>query len=137
MVIPGRLKCDTGVSSLSDPQRIAMNLLLLARIPVAFSYSSSMGQIAFASAKLLRNRRVSSANWDIRCEIPPISIPSSSSKSFIERVSASAITRNASGEKGHPYGTPLWMVNGSLREPLIFTRRVGGAAGLASSRSML
>eukprot|EP00962_Isochrysis_galbana_P022475 scaffold6724_cov104-Isochrysis_galbana.AAC.7 len=44
----------------------------------------------------------------------------------IMRVSASATTRKARGEKGHPCGTPHLIVNGLLYCPAILTRRVGG-----------
>eukprot|EP00962_Isochrysis_galbana_P060437 scaffold34882_cov152-Isochrysis_galbana.AAC.2 len=49
---------------------------------------------------------VSSANWEMRCSTstPLIWMPSISGAVSIMRVSASATTRKARGEKGHPCG---------------------------------
>eukprot|EP00967_Tisochrysis_lutea_P108507 scaffold168080_cov30-Tisochrysis_lutea.AAC.2 len=59
-------------------------------------------------------------------------MPSMFSSLFIALVSASAVRRKASGERGHPCGTPLATVNGKLRPPLDFMYRIGRALALVS-----
>eukprot|EP00962_Isochrysis_galbana_P027002 scaffold8445_cov145-Isochrysis_galbana.AAC.1 len=65
-----------------------------------------MGQTCLASSKSLAKITVSSANWEILWLIPPALMPFIFLDSNISRVRASATTRKARGEKGHPCGTP-------------------------------
>eukprot|EP00967_Tisochrysis_lutea_P102289 scaffold153885_cov21-Tisochrysis_lutea.AAC.1 len=53
-----------------------------------------------------------------------------SSSSLIARVSASAVRRKASGDSGHPCGTPLATLNGKLLPPLALMYRMGFASVL-------
>eukprot|EP00962_Isochrysis_galbana_P021865 scaffold6460_cov130-Isochrysis_galbana.AAC.2 len=52
----------------------------------------------------------------------------------VRRVSASAITKKARGERGHPWGTPHLIEKGLLRAPFALIRLVGSASGLESRR---
>eukprot|EP00962_Isochrysis_galbana_P018948 scaffold5501_cov146-Isochrysis_galbana.AAC.1 len=54
---------------------------------------------------------------------------------WIRRVSASAITRKARGDSGHPWGTPHLMEKGLLRAPFALIRLIGGASGLERRRA--
>ena len=63
---------------------------------------------------------MSSANWLILSSAPLIMIPFMLSSSFIALVRASAVNRKASGESGHPCGTPLAILKGKLLPPFVF-----------------
>eukprot|EP00962_Isochrysis_galbana_P037330 scaffold13011_cov129-Isochrysis_galbana.AAC.2 len=52
-----------------------------------------------------------------------------------DRVSASAITKKARGDSGHPWGTPHLIEKGLLRAPFALIRLVGSASGFESSRA--
>ena len=59
----------------------------------------------------------------------PTGIPAISD-SRISLVRPSAMTRNASGENGHPCGTPLRILKGFPLMPLCLTLRIGGESVL-------
>eukprot|EP00962_Isochrysis_galbana_P046830 scaffold18947_cov101-Isochrysis_galbana.AAC.5 len=54
---------------------------------------------------------------------------------WMRRVSASAMTKKARGERGHPWGTPHLIEKGLLRAPFAFIRLVGSASGLERRRA--
>jgi hypothetical protein len=64
-------------------------------------------------------------------------IPSISVSASIKQVSPSAIIRKASGAKGHPYGTPQWMVNSSDKLPFTLTLLLGGECGCDSIAAIM
>eukprot|EP00967_Tisochrysis_lutea_P130934 scaffold227090_cov34-Tisochrysis_lutea.AAC.1 len=59
-------------------------------------------------------------------------MPSMLSSSFTTLVRASAVSRKASGESGHPCGTPLAMLKGKLLPPFVLMYLIGLASELVS-----
>ena len=62
---------------------------------------------------------VSSANWLFLSSAPFIMIPLIVSSLLIARVRASTVRRKASGDSGHPCGTPLLIAKGKLLLPFV------------------